>query len=97
MKTPIQPRDRVVAHDIWFGWDSRRLDRAAQLAADHRRAGYDEGDKAGYERAIAEVVAWLRSQAGFAREMFPFTPEQHERWTEIADAIEAGEHRKGAT
>ncbi len=40
-------------------------------------------EQSGYDRAIAEVVAWLRTQKTY--------------WpSDIADAIEAGEQRKGA-
>lgn len=39
------------------------------------------GEQRGYDRAIAEVVAWLRCQDGYGE------------WYEVAEKIEAGEHK----
>lgn len=40
-----------------------------------------EVEQRGYDRAIAEVVAWLREQDGYGE------------WYEVAEQIEAGEHK----
>lgn len=56
-----------------------RWDKATgiQAFAAHRTAS----EQRGYDRAIAEVVAWLRWQDG------------HGEWYEVAEQIEAGEHK----
>ena len=55
---------------------------ADQYTAFDVAVAYDCGSRAGYDRAIAEVVAWLRAKN--------LRTANYD-----ADAIEAGEHRKG--
>ena len=78
----VTDADREAANAWWYGKSTAGVDPNEDLAtylAQYRTAS----ERRGYDRAIAEVVAWLRVQ--------------HDgRWvmrTNLANAIEAGEHK----
>lgn len=83
--TNVTDADRSMAAHVFMALDSDQLDTFSlqMFFANHRTTA----EQAGYDRAIAEVVAWLRG-IGFGDE------DQNRAKFEIMKAIEAGEHLK---